>query len=644
MERSGERKGASEATTRRHREVSAEIAALRDRDCELVERGFLAPPRSPRVDGGLGGTVWDLDQYAFVDDPAFAVSPPETVNPSLWRQARLNNVAGLFEVTDGVYQVRGLDLANVTFVAGETGWVVIDPLTATETAAAALALVNEHLGERPVRAVLYTHSHVDHYGGVRGVVAPAALARGEVPILAPAGFVDAVVREQVIAGPAMLRRATYMYGVLLARDARGHVDSGLGKGVPALSSSSLVPPTLEITRTGESVVLDGVRLVFHLTPDTEAPAEMNIALPDHRALCVAENCTATQHNLYTPRGAAVRDALQWSKYIDEAIVLFADDVDVVFASHHWPRWGHDAVVDYLASQRDAYRYLHDQTMRLANHGLTMNEIAERMSLPDALHDEFFNREYYGTVSHNAKAVYQRYLGWFDANPAHLWPHPPVEAARRYVEYMGGAEAVLARAEPSMAEGDYRWVAEVVNHVVFAEPQNEAARLVQADALEQLGYQAESGPWRDFYLTGALELRAGGTALRGVRVEALGAAMVASLSPERLFDLLGVRLDGPATASTNWRFAVDFTDRGETWTLTVARGVLHARAGRPAEPVTATLTTTLGDFAQFAAGSQTLERLLDGGGLAVAGDLAAVHAWRDALDTFNLGFEIVLPQP
>ena len=641
MERSIERKGASEATVRRNRAVAASMAT--DDDRALAERGFLAPPRAARVDGGLGGVVWDLDAYAFLDDPALAASPA-TVNPSLWRQARLNNVAGLFEVTRGVYQVRGLDLANVTFVEGETGWVVIDPLTASETAGAALALVNEHLGWRPVRAVLYTHSHVDHYGGVRGVLDEAAFSRGEFPIVAPAGFVDAVVGEQVIAGPAMLRRATYMYGVLLARDPRGHVDSGLGKGIPSLPSTSLVAPTLEITETGQTIVLDGVRLVFHLTPGTEAPAEMNIALPDHRALCVAENCTATQHNLYTLRGATVRDALQWSKYIDEAIVRFTDDVDVVFASHHWPRWGRDAIVAYLASQRDAYRYLHDQTMRLANHGLTMTEIAERVSLPSALRDEFFNREYYGTVSHNTKAVYQRYLGWFDANPAHLWPHPPVAAAERYVAYMGGADAVLARAETAMAEGDYRWVVEGVNHVIFAEPSNEAARLLQADALEQLGYQAESGPWRDFYLTGALELRANGTPLRGVRAAALGPAMIEALTLERLFDVLGVRLDGPATSSANWRFAIDFADIGETWTVTVAHGVLHARAGQPAGAVAATLRTDAASFARFAAGSASLDALLADGATSVDGDLAAVQAWCDALDTFDLGFEIVLPQP
>ncbi len=639
MAPSAERKGASASTSRHQRRVLEDVARLSSPDDERATRGLLAGASPRRVVGALGHAVWDLDDYAFVDDTDDA---PDTVNPSLWRQARLNGRAGLFEVTGGVYQVRGLDIANVTFVAGDTGWVVIDPLTTTETAGAALGLVTETFGERPVRAIIYTHSHVDHYGGVLGVVDRAAVESGAVPVLAPAGFLDAVAGEQVVAGNAMVRRASYMYGALLARDPRGHVDTGLGRGLPMLGTSALVAPTREVTVTGEEIVLDGVRLVFHLTPGTEAPSEMNIVLPEHRALCVAENCTANLHNLYTLRGAPVRDALQWSKSIDEVIERFSDGCDVLFASHHWPRFGHDDLLGYLASQRDAYRYIHDQTMRLANHGLTMNEIAEQLELPAALGDEFFNRGYYGTVSHNAKAVYQRYLGWFDANPAHLQPHPPEEASRRYVEYMGGADEVLARATRSMDEGDYRWVVEVLNHVVFAEPSNEAARLLQADALEQLGYQAESGPWRDFYLTGAMELRANVTPLAGLTRRGIAPGIVRALAPEQLFDLIGVRLDGPRAAAGAWRFAVHVVERDEDWFVEVGRGVLHARRGEPAGEVDASITTSAADFADFASGAEAVASLVACGAWTVSGDLDALRAWAELLDDFDLGFEIVLP--
>ena len=629
-----ERRDATAATAAHQAAVARWLARQSDDDRARATRGLLAPPSEARVEGVFGHAVWDLDSYAFLEG-----DPPATVNPSLWRQARLNNVAGLFEVVPGVYQVRGLDISNVTFIAGTTGWVVIDPLTSTETARAALALVTRHLGERPVRAVLYTHSHADHYGGVLGVVDEEAVERGEVEIVAPAGFLEAAVSEQILAGPAMLRRATYMYGVLLPRDPRGHVDTGLGKGLPALPSASLVAPTRVATVTGEEIVLDGVRLVVQMTPGTEAPAEMNLYLPDHRALCLAENCTANLHNLYTLRGAQVRDALGWSKYIDEALEMFGAVSDVAFASHHWPRFGTAEVAHYLASQRDAYRFLHDQALRLANHGLTPLEIAAAIDLPDALGDEFFNRDYYGTVSHNVRAVYQRYLGFYDAVPAHLDPHPPVEAARRYLSYMGGADAVVARALDSFAEGDYRWVAEVVQHVVFAEPHHAPARALLADAYEQLGYQAESGPWRDVYLTGAMELRRGGTPLpregRGIPE-----AMVRHLAPENLFDLVGVRLDGAAAVHLATTVTVRFEDRGESWTLGVRHGVVHARRGEG--PAATRVTTTVAGFAPLAGGTSTLSDLIAGGTATAEGDVAAVDELCRHLDTFPFGFEIVLP--
>ena len=634
------RKGASSFTERLQRDAAASLASATDVDFERATRGLIASGAPRQIIGRFGQAVWDLDAYSFldIDGPV-----PSTVNPSLWRQGRLNNIAGLFEVADRVYQVRGMDISNVTFIAGESGWIVIDPLTGEETAATALAMVNEHLGERPIHAIIFTHSHTDHFGGALGVIAEDDVASGLVDVIAPAGFLEAAISENVVAGTVMLRRATYMYGALLPKDEKGHVDTGLGKGLPSMPSVSLIAPTIEITVTGETVTIDGVRLIFQVTPGTEAPAEMNVFFPDLRALCMAENCTATQHNVYTLRGAQVRDALAWSKYIDEAIALYASQCDVVFASHHWPRWGREEIASYLASQRDAYRYVHDQTLRLANLGFTMNEIAEQLTLPEGLGDETFNRGYYGTVSHNAKAVYQRYLGWFDANPAHLNPLPPVEAARRYVAFMGGPAKVLESARASFDEGDYRWVVEVVNHVVFADPANESARLLQADGLEQLGYQSESGPWRDFYLSGAMELRSYGTVLKGLTINALGAGLARSMTPELLFDLIGIRLNGPRAQALAIEVKVVLSDRNdETWTFGVRHGVLHARRGASDTAPDVTLRATLADLRSFATSSVTVDEMLSGRDIAVTGDRDALRVLADHFDVFPIGFEIVLP--
>jgi alkyl sulfatase BDS1-like metallo-beta-lactamase superfamily hydrolase len=639
---SPKRKAASPSTVAQQRLVEVSIASASTDDFDDATRGLIA--EGPRqVQGRYGQALWDRDAYAFFDDPAYEQNPPNTVNPSLWRQGRLNNIAGLFEVAPSIFQVRGMDISNITFIAGATGWIVIDPLTSQETASAALALVNEHLGERPVHAVIYTHSHTDHFGGVYGIISEDDVASGRVAVIAPAGFLDAAVSENVLAGTVMIRRAMYMYGVLLPKDPQGHVDTGLGKGMPGLPTVGLCPPTKEIVNTGEEMTIDAVRVIFQLTPGTEAPAEMNIFLPEMRALCMAENCTATQHNVYTLRGAQVRDALLWSKYIDDSLRTYAGQSDVLFASHHWPRWGTERLSAFLESQRDAYRYVHDQTLRLANLGMTMDEIAETLSLPSGLGDEFFNRDYYGTVSHNAKAVYQRYLGWFDANPAHLHPHPPVEAAARYVAFMGGAEAVVEKARTSFAEGDYRWVAEVVNHVVFSDPDNDAARNLQADALEQLGYQSESGPWRDFYLTGAMELRSNGTALKGVRGNALGSGIVRSMTCELLLDLMGVRLNGPKAADYRIEVNLRIVDRvGEAWSFGVRHGVLHARQGDTHPHPDVVIELPLAAFGALAAGSQGLEELMAETEMSLHGDRAKFEGFLGMLDVFEFGFEIVLP--
>ena len=632
-----ERKAPTEAT---QNVLSAHVGSLPFEDTsdfERASRGLIADgPR--QILGSLGHAVWNRDDYVFQGSPTSA-----SVHPSLWRQAQLNNIAGLFQVCEGVYQVRGLDISNITFIEGETGWIVIDPLTGEETARASYELVSEHLGHRPIKAVIYTHSHTDHFGGVRGVVDEADVVSGKIPVIAPEGFTESAISENVIAGTAMIRRSMYMYGVLLPKDELGHVDTGLGKTLPAMPTVWFVLPTLIIRESRERHVIDGVTLEFQLTPGTEAPAEMNIFLPERRALCLAENCTANLHNLYTLRGAQARDALGWSKYIQECLEVYLDETDVTFASHHWPRWGRDDIETYLRDQRDLYRCIHDQTMRMANLGMTMNEIAEEIALPAHLSQRFYNRDYYGTIRHNAKAVYQRYLGWFDANPAHLNPHTPEQAGRRYVELAGGADALLEKARRAFAEGDYRWVAEIVNHLVFADPTNEAARYLQADALEQLGYQSESGPWRDFYLTGAMELRSNGTILKGVRANANGPAFTRAMPLEQLSDVLGVRLHALRASSLFMTLGVSISDRpSPDHFIEIRGGVLSSRPLRSGEECSVSIVATQEAFALFCGGLISIADLEARGDFVVEGRRADLDAMVAAMDVFEFGFEIVLP--
>ncbi|MDH3706017.1 MAG: MBL fold metallo-hydrolase, partial [Acidimicrobiia bacterium] len=579
--------------------------------------------------------TWDTARWDFVTGDA-----PDTVNPSLWRQAHLNGHHGLFEVIDGFYQVRALDTSCVTFIRGEEGWVVVDPLTTTETAKAAYRLVREHLEDKPVTAVIYTHSHVDHYGGIYGMVEADRIERNEVPIVAPEGFVNAAVAENVAAGAVMGRRATYQYGMLLPWDERGHVDQGLGKGVP-VGQISMVPPTIEITETGQELTLDGVRIEFQLTPDTEAPAEMHFWFPDHDALCLAENCTGTMHNVLTLRGAAVRDALAWSRYIDEAIDRFGDRVQVSFASHSWPHWGRDDVVGYMTRQRDLYRWIHDEAMRLANLGFTSDEIADRIDLPPGLWAEWSCHGYYGTLSHNVRAVYQRYLGWYDGHPASLHPYPPAEAGARYVEFMGGIDNLLDRAQQSYDDGDYRWVAQVLRHAVFAEPHNQRARQLQADAFEQLGYQAEAGPWRDVYLMGAMELRTG-TLDIDAPVRPMPEA-ASGMTVHQVFDYFAVRLDGPAAVELgDFEFAWQVTDTGEDVAVSVSNGTLHAKVGRPAAAPVATIRAPRATLDRLVATGDDLARVVADGAASIDGDAHRLLALWGLLDHFAMFFPIVEP--
>ncbi|CAB4881089.1 unannotated protein [freshwater metagenome] len=603
-------------------------------DFDRASRGLLSQLDPPLIMGRNGNVIWDMARYEFLDGEA----PPEA-NPSLWRQAQVNCRHGLFEVVKGIYQVRGYDISNITFVRTDTGWIVIDPLTVAETAEAARSLVDAQFGPLPIVAIIYTHSHTDHYGGVRGIVTDDEVNSGAVRLIAPAGFLEAAISENVIAGPAMTRRAMYMYGALLQPGPTGHIDAGLGKGIP-LGAGGLIAPTESIEVTGAELVIDGIRIEFQLTPGTEAPAEMNFYFPDYRAVCMAENCSATLHNLYTPRGAEIRDALGWSRYINEALESFLDRSDVAFASHHWPRWGSADIEQWLGGQRDIYRYLHDETMRMANHGMTALEIAEVMHLPAAIGDEFFNRDYYGTVSHNVKAVYQRYLGWFDANPATLHPLPPTAAACKFVEYMGGADAVLKRARTDFAAGEFRWVAQVVNHVVFADPQNHEARLLQADALEQLGYQSESGPWRDFYLTGAQELRHGTPSVPGLR-GATRVDVMRAMTPRMVLDNIGVKLNAPAAVGERFEFEFDFTDHNTQYRVVVANGVLYY-GSRRSNIADAVISTTVEALVKVISESSSIDDEIAAGAMSVAGDIGAFKRFVGLLDQFDLFFAIIEP--
>jgi alkyl sulfatase BDS1-like metallo-beta-lactamase superfamily hydrolase len=601
-------------------------------DFDDATRGLVARREPNPVTGDEGRVVWDDDTYAFLQGDA-----PDTVNPSLWRQSKLVAEQGLFEVTDGIYQVRGLDLSNVTFIEGSTGVIVLDPLISTETAAAALALYREHRGDRPVTGIIYTHSHVDHFGGVKGVTTQEDVGAGRVPVLAPEGFTEHAIAENVYAGTAMARRAGYMYGAALARGPRGQVGAGLGQ-TTSTGTVTLIPPTLFVTTTGQTETVDGVRMVFQMAPDTEAPSEMLVWFPDHRALCAAEDATHTLHNLLTLRGAVVRDPHVWSHYLTESIDLFGGEAEVVFASHHWPTWGNDRIVQYLSLQRDLYAYLHDQTLRLLNQGLTGPEIAEQLTLPPALENAWHARGYYGSVSHNVKAIYQRYMGWFDGNPAHLWEHPPVERAKRYVDLGGGADAVVASARAAFDVGDFRWVAELLNHVVFAEPEHAAARSLLADTYEQLGYGAENGTWRNFFLSGATELRDGAF---GTPTATSAPDIVASLTPTMLFDALAVQVDGPRAWDERVTVDVVLTDTGERYRLWLRHGVLTYSAAPQRGDADATLTTTRKALPALATGAVTPEGLA-AEGIDVSGDGSALARLTAVLDPGDPDFAIVTP--
>ena len=558
---------AYQATIDFHRLIAKDLPVEDGQDWVDARRGLVGTIENTEVKTPEGRLIWSLTGYGFLDDD----KPADTVNPSLWRQARLNRIHGLFEVTPRMFQVRGYDIANITYIEGDTGLIALDALSTPATAAASLALYRKHRdpeGKRKLHTIMYSHSHADHFGGVAGLCTQAQVDAGEVNIIAPAGFMHHSVAENVIGGAPMARRAQFQFGPTLAKGPAGQVDAGLGKTVP-MGPPSLFAPTQTIEAEHEVHVIDGIEIEFQLTPETEAPSEMHFYFPGERALNLAENATHTLHNLCPLRGAAVRDSLAWSKYLHVALKRYGPRSDVILAQHHWPTWGNERVCQFLSDQRDLYRVLHDQTVRLMSHGLKPAEIAEGMTLPTGLTQRWHARGYYGTISHNVKAVYQRYLSWYDAHPANLHNLPPVPAAKKYVDYMGGMEALMQRAQADFDQGEYRWVAEVMKHAVYAQPDHAPARELAASALEQMGFQAESSTWRNAYLLGAYEYRNGPPKKAGV----LGNSLINALSNALLFDALAVRLNAPKAGDQKFAIGWNFTDSGEHWLMELSNGAL-----------------------------------------------------------------------
>ena len=601
-----------------------------------AHKGFIAPLPSELIKGKQGNVVWDPQQYAFIKEGEKA---PDTVNPSLWRQSQLINIGGLFQVTDGVYQIRNLDLSNMTIMEGKEGITVIDPLVSAETAKVGMDLYYKNRGKRPVVAVIYTHSHVDHYGGVRGVIDEADVKSGKVKVYAPAGFMKEAVSENIMAGNAMSRRASYMYGNLLKPDAKGQVGAGLGTTTSA-GTVTLIEPTNYITHTGQKEVIDGLTYDFMMAPGSEAPSEMLWYVEEKGMIEAAEDVTHTLHNTYSLRGAKIRDPLAWSKYINDVIGRWGGKANIIIAQHHWPTWGNENVVKLMKSQRDMYRYINDQTLRMANQGLTRDEIAANFKLPSGLEKSWASRGYYGSVSHDVKATYVFYLGWFNGNPATLNELPPVDAAKKYVDYMGGADAIMQKAKTDYAQGNYRWVAQVTNNIVFADPSNKEARNLEADALEQMGYQAESGPWRNFYLTGAQELRNG--VVKGATPNTASPDTVKAMSPEMFFDYLAVHINGEKAANAQAVFNVDLGADGGKYKLELENGVLNHSADAQASNADASITLNRATLNKIILKEESLKQAEEKGDVQISGNHAKLDEFLGYLDSFDFWFNIVTP--
>jgi len=625
--------GASEFTIASNKTFADNLDLDNQQDFKDARRGMIAEAPNTALISKSGVQVWDAGAYDFIQGEA-----PDTVNPSLWRQAKLNNIRGLFKVDEGIYQLRGFDLANTSLIKGDTGWILVDPLTTMETTEAAMAFAEQHLGDIKLTGVIFTHSHIDHFGGVLSLINSQQAADNNVPIIAPAGFMEESTSENIIAGPAMTRRGVYMFGNSLPRSAEGHVDAGLGKQV-IYGSTSILQPTLVIDQPEMALSIDGVEFEFYNMPGSEAPAELTFYLPEHKAFCGAEVLSHVMHNVLTLRGAKVRDALLWSDYIGQSIDRL-DQVEVFFNSHHWPTWGHDRIITQMEQQQDMYKFTHDQTVRLANLGYTPSEIAERLRLPKSLAGNFHLRGYYGTLSHNSKAVYQHYFGWYQGNPAQLNPLPPEQSSVRYVEFMGGAEAILHKASESMQRGEYRWVAEVLNHLVFAQPDNDAALQMLAYAYRQLGYQAESGPWRDIYLSGALELQS--ESREQFYDPGLARAFVQQVPLMQFMKALSVRLDAEKAEAELLVINMLFTDQQQNFVLTVRNSVLHYQQLPAANNADASIALTKNLFVDLLLGQVGIQQLLTTDELQVDGSVLKLLKFFSLLGESNDNFNIVTP--
>ena len=632
-------KPATERTRRVQREAASRLDLSNQQDIEDAQRGLVVPLKEGGIVRGTDGRViWNLAERAVAP---LGQSNPETVNPALWRQIQLLGIGGLFQVSERIYQVRGLDLANITFIEGDTGLIVIDPLLCAETARTALDLYYEHRPRLPVKCVIITHSHPDHFGGIFGVVSSEQVASGEVPVVAPKCFLEEVISENVLAGNAMQRRAGYMYGTLLPKGPTGDVGTGLGLGT-STGATSIIKPTDSISETGEVRTIDGLTFEFQLTPGSEAPAEMHLYIHELKALCPAENATHTMHNLYTLRGAKVRDAKAWSYYLQQSIEQYGHRTEVLFAPHHWPVWGQDRIVHHLAQQRDLYKYIHDQTLRLANRGLGMVECAENIRLPQDLENYWANRGFYGCLNQNVKAVWNFYLGWFDGNPARLHPLPSREAGNKYLEYMGGIDQVLEKARQSFDDGDYRWVVQVLDHAVSAQPEHIQARELMADALEQLGYQAECGPWRNFYLTGAQELRDG---IRPKETPSIDSAeSIAAMPLRAIFESMAVRLNSGESPDRKLSVNFQFTDIDEHHRLILKNGVLNHSAGQAVASADCSVRLTRSSFDEILDGRSSFVRKVFEGDARIAGSPRKLQLMFQTIEQFEPWYDVVPPAP
>lgn len=634
----GETEGATTITAEANAEWYEKLDFSDRREFANAERGWLDNAEGRIIDGDDNRSVWDLQSYGDLNRDA-----PDTVNPSLWRNTQLNAKAGLFEVCDGIYQVRGFDMANTTFIRTDHGWIVFDVLMCKENMKAAKELMENRFGPLDIKAVLYSHSHVDHFGGVEGVITreqvadaklslKKQLASGKTLVLAPAGFLKHAISENVYAGIAMARRAQFQYGTVLDKGEKGALSVGIGMG-QSTGTVTLIAPTYEIGEDVPKLTIDGLEIEFQLTPGTEAPAEMNAYFPKYRALWMAENCTGTLHNLYTLRGAEVRDANDWAKYIIEADQRFCDKTDVVFQSHNWPHWGEE-IHDYLLNTAAIYKFIHDQTLHYMNQGYTSTEVAAMLTLPEKLEKVWYTRPYYGTLAHNAKAVYQKYLGWYDANPVNLNPLPPSDTAKKLVEYLGSTDAVLRKARKDFEKGDYQWVAQITKELVFADPSNQKARNLCADALEQLGYQAESGAWRNAYLMGAAELRKGNLSGLARTANGLGSAMK-EMTVDMLLDYISILTDANAAQNDDVTLNLIVTDVNEKFYVTRKNGILLSYSGENRPDAQATVTCKRLQLLALMQGQQA-------GQVQVSGDVTALKRLLAYASKFEKTFNVIEP--